>query len=146
MERAKRLSRGFTLIELLIVIAIITALAGIVSVASNAILKHSRETAALAHVQTLMKAQTQFYSVKRRYAASLTELGPDKSKLIPEHLVSGKLGGYLFELSGTEDGFTVKSNPERHGKTGDVSYYADDTLVIRCNEHRAADQESSPLK
>jgi prepilin-type N-terminal cleavage/methylation domain-containing protein len=137
--------RGFSLIELLIVIAIITALAGIVSVGANSILKRSRETAALAHVQTLQKAQTQFYSVKRRYASNLKELCD--SKLIPEHLASGKLGGYLFDLTGNEDDFTIQANPERHGKTGDNSYYTDGSLVIRYTDQTTpADRESPPVK
>jgi len=135
---------GFSLIELLIVIAIMTALAGIVAVGSNTILKRSRETAALAHVQTLQKAQAQFYSTKRRYASNFKEL--ENAKLIPEHLASGKLGGYLFELVRSEEEFTIKANPERHCKTGDYSYYADDSLVIRSNEQKAADQESAAIK
>jgi len=135
---------GFSLIELLIVMAIVGPLAVIVSVGWNTLLKRSRETAALAHVHTLQKAQTQFYSTKRRYASSLKEL--ENAKLIPEHLASGKLGGYLFEIVGSEEKFTIKANPERHGKTGDYSYYTDDSLVIRSNEQRVADQESAAIK
>jgi prepilin-type N-terminal cleavage/methylation domain-containing protein len=146
MAQASRFRRGFSLIELLIVIAIVTTLVAIASVSANAILKHSRETAALAHVQTLIKAQTQFYSVKRRYAGALQDLGPDTANLIPEHLASGQLGGYRFEVSGDEDSFTIKANPERKGKTGDSSYFSDDSLVIRHNEQTVADHESPPVK
>ena len=60
--------RGFTLIELLIVMAIIGALMAIVTVSANTIYAHSRATAALAHVVTLQKAQTQFYAINRRFA------------------------------------------------------------------------------
>ena len=138
--------RGFSLIELLIVIAIISLLAGITSVSANAILKHSRETAALANVHTLVKAEMQFYSIKRRYAGSLQDLGPTAANLIDERIASGKLGGYLFEVSGDEDSFTVKADPERRGKTGDSSYFSDDSLVIRHNEQTVADRESPPVK
>jgi prepilin-type N-terminal cleavage/methylation domain-containing protein len=133
---------GFSLIELMIVIAIISALAAIVTVSSNAILKQSRETAALAQVQTSQKAQTQHYSMKRRHAGSLKDLGD----LIPAHLASGKLGGYLYEMTGSEDGFVIHADPERRGRTGDTSFYSDDTLVIRRNGQAVADRESPPVQ
>jgi prepilin-type N-terminal cleavage/methylation domain-containing protein len=145
-QASRHRRRGFSLIELLIVIAIITAIVTIASVSANSILKHARETAALAHVQTLIKAQTQFYSVKRRYAAALQELSPSGASLIPDHLASGKLGGYLFATSGTEESFTVNADPERRGKSGDSSYFVDDSLVIRHNEQMVADRESPPVQ
>jgi prepilin-type N-terminal cleavage/methylation domain-containing protein len=146
MERTGRIRRGFSLIELLIVIAIITAIVAIASVSATAILKHARETAPLAHVQTWMKAQTQFYAVKRRYAATLQDLGPTGASLIPDHLASGKLPGYLFEISGIEEGFTINANPERRGKSGDSSYFGDDSMVIRHNEETVADRDSPAIR
>ncbi|HEY3742267.1 MAG TPA: prepilin-type N-terminal cleavage/methylation domain-containing protein [Bryobacteraceae bacterium] len=138
--------RGFSLIELLIVIAIISAIVAIASVSYNTVLKHARETAALAHVQTLIKAETQYYAMNRKYAASLQELSPAGANLIPDHLASGKLGGYLFEISGNADTFSISANPERHGKSGDSSYFTDDSLVIRHNEQTAADRSSPAIQ
>ena len=136
--------RGFSLIELLIVIAIMATLAAIVTVAAKSVLKTTRETAALAHVQTIQKAQTQFYSMKRRFATTLKELGD--TSVIPEHLASGNLGGYIFEVAGSDDGFTVKANPERLGQSGDNSYFTDDSLVIRSNDRVPADRQSPPVR
>ena len=148
MAQATRIRRpgGFSLIELLIVIAIISTIAVIVSVSSSAILKHARETAALAHVQTLVKAQTQFYSMRRRYAATLEDLSPTGANLIPEHLAAGTLGGYRFQVTGAENGFTVNADPERRDKSGDSSYFSDDSLVTRHNEQTVATRESPPVK
>jgi prepilin-type N-terminal cleavage/methylation domain-containing protein len=142
----KQKLRGFSLIELLIVIAIISALAALVAVSAKTILKNTRETAALAHVQTLQKAQTQFYSMRRRFAASLTELGPSKAKLIADHLAAGTLGGYVFTVTGNEEAFTVKARPERPGQSGDISYFVDESAVIRSSAEGEANQDSPPFK
>ena len=117
----------------------------IVSVSANGIYRHSRETAALAHVRTLQNAQTQFYSIKRRFAPSLKDLGPASAKLIPEHLAAGTLGGYHFEVSGAEETFRILATPEPVGKGG-ASYYSDDSLVIRQNDQGPADGSSPPVK
>ena len=142
MERTSK--RGFSLIELLIVMAIVTALTAMVSVTATTIFKHGRETAALGHIRALQNAQTQFYSVKRRFAPTLKDLST--AKLIPEHLAAGTLGGYTFELTGVEEAFTVKASPERQGKSGDSNYFTDDSLVIRQNDQRPADADSPPVK
>ena len=84
--------------------------------------------------------------MKRRFATTLKDLGPTAANLIPEHLAAGALGGYVFEVAGTEDGFVIKANPERRGKSGNTSYDTDDSLVIRYNDQTNADRDSPPVK
>ncbi len=80
-----RKQHGFSLIELLIVIAIITALAGTVTVSAKGILKNSRETAAFAHVQTRQEGENPVPLDSAPLCSALQDL----SAFLPEQLASG---------------------------------------------------------
>ena len=63
-KRSKKLcanNRGFTLVELLIVIAIITILAGIVLVGTNAAREKAKQAKASAEVRSLRQAADQLF-------------------------------------------------------------------------------------
>jgi hypothetical protein len=102
---------------------------------------NGRETAAISEIQTIHKAQLQYYSNYGRYAKTLSELGPPVSgaagpagaDLIPKVLAEGHKSGYIFTVSGTQTGYSVNANPEVFGNTGGKTYYSDQTLSIHSN-------------
>src|SRR5207253_2929273 len=137
----RRRRRGFSLIELLIVIAIIMVIAAIAAPKYNQMLMNGRETAAITEIQTIHKAQLQYYSQYQRYANTLAELGPPASgaegpaaaDLIPKILADGKKSGYVYTLARTPTGYTVNAVPESFGSSGRRTFFSDQTLVIRAN-------------
>lgn len=128
----------------MVVIAIIMILSTIAGVAYSESQLRAREVAAIQHLQTFEKAQAQYYGVYRRYAASFGEL--EKAVLIPEHLATGKLGGYLFELRADTDSYVVSGRPTLFGKSGRRSFRVDEALVIRqTEEDREAAAKDPPI-
>lgn len=104
----------------------------------------ARESAAIQHVQTIQKTQAQFYSTNRRYAASLQEL--EAAGLIPDHLASGTLGGYRFDIRTDTDSYELQARPERFRKSGRRSFCTSEALVIRqTEEDRGASTKDAPI-
>jgi type IV pilus assembly protein PilA len=144
MKRPHNKRSGFTIIELLVVVAITMTLAAIATVGYKEVQLRARETAAIQHVQTLLKAQTQYYAVYRRYAPQIAELGTEG--LIPEHLAAGSLGGYVFELEAQETTFRVQARPNPFETSGKRSFFTDETLVVRqTKENRPAARNDPPV-
>ena len=147
-----RLRRGFSLIELLIVIAIILVIAMIAVPKANQLLMSGRETAAISEVQTIHKAQLQYYSQFGRYAKTLAELGPPLSgaagpagaDLIPKVLADGKKSGFIFTVAGTSTGYSVNANPESFGSSGNKTFFSDQTLSIHSNNTAEPATVNSP--
>lgn len=136
--------RGYSMLELLVVVAIMMTLAAVATISYKESQLRARETAAIQHIQTLQKAQTQYYAVYRRYAVQIADLGTDG--LIPEHLASGTLGGYQFVIDGDEGTFRVHARPKPFETAGKRSFYTDETLVIRqTNQNREALRNDPPF-
>ena len=133
--------RGFSLIELLIVIAIILTIVAIAVPQANKLMMNAHETAAIGEIQTLHKAQVQYYSQFGRYAQSLAELGPPASgaagpsaaELIPKVLADGKKSGYIFTVAGGTGGYTISAVPEQWNTTGRRTFFSDQSLQIHQN-------------
>jgi hypothetical protein len=87
----------------------------------------AQEAAAIHRISTIHVAETQYYSMNNKYAASLGDL----QDLLPQGLSQGKDGGYIFTVTAKADGYTVTAIPEIVGGTGKRSFYSDQTLVIR---------------
>jgi type IV pilus assembly protein PilA len=137
----RRQRRGFSLSELLIVIAIILIIITMAGPAYNRVMMHARDTAALNGIKTIHQVETQYYSQYGRYATSLAELGPPASGapspaaagLIGNDLALGVNKGYKFSVTGTQGGYQVTAVPETYGKSGSMSLYSDETMVVRVN-------------
>ena len=148
----KRSRRGFSLVELLIVIAIILIIAAIAVPKLTKTRMFAQEMAAIRAVITLHTAQTQYYSQFGKYATTLTELapptsgtaGPQSADLIPADLATGKKGGYMFTLTGTQGGYQINANPEAFGNSGSRTLFSDQSQVIRENYTQEPATPQSP--
>ena len=79
----------------------------------------------------LLKVAEESYRVKlqhQRYG-TLEEL--HNAGLIDAELSSGTKAGYSFELAPSERSFKVTAVPIQYGRTGDWSFYVDESGVIR---------------
>lgn len=81
---------------------------------------------ALSSIRALQAAQSQFHSQFGRYAASIDEL---KAAGMPLGLPPAS--GYRLALTSAANGYVIHAEPLRYGDTGDRSFYADQTMVIR---------------
>jgi type IV pilus assembly protein PilA len=150
--QTNRSRRGFSLIELLIVIAIILILATIAVPKVSQQLMAARETAAIQEIKTIHQAETQYYSTYGKYADSLLALGPPASgaagpaaaDLIPKSLADGKIGGFVFTVTGSPTGYSVNANPEAFGSSGHKTFFSDQTLAIRQNFTQEPANANSP--
>ena len=136
-----RSARGFTLIELMIVIAIIAIIAAIAIPNLLESRKASNEASAIQTMRSIASAQVLYrdrdYNKNGRndYADGSNDL----LGLLPGAVVSnGKpYNGYQFGLLGTSEGVDTNFEwaaicaPERFGKSGDRSFFTDETGVIR---------------
>ena len=140
-EKRRWARRGFTLMELLIVIAIILIILAVALPKMDKARMNAAEMAAIRQVGTIHTAQTQYYSQYGKYATTLPELGPPSSgqagpsaaDLIPNDLAQGKKSGFVFLMQGTPGGYTINANPETFGGTGRLTFFSDQSLVIRQN-------------
>ena len=69
-----------------------------------------------------------------------------EEKLIPKERLEGS--GYKFELNVSADGFEISAVPVEYGKTGKLSYFIDQTHVLRGADHggAAANASDPPIK
>jgi hypothetical protein len=94
----------------------------------------------------LLRVAEESYRVKlehHRYG-TLEELY--KAGLIDGELGAGTKAGYRFELAALETSFKVTATPIQYGKTGDRSFYLDESGVIRGQtSNREANAHDSPI-
>ncbi len=147
-----RRTAGFSLIELLVVVAIIMIIMGMAIPSFQAARKLALETAAMKAISTIHVAQAQYQSQYGRFAATMVELGPpvtgspsaSSAKLIGSDLASGEKGGYKYNLVASDFGYSIHANPIAFNKTGDHTYFSDESLVIRQNSTSEPATETSP--
>jgi len=147
-----RRAKGFSLIELLVVVAIIMIIMGMSIPKLLTAKKMTFEAGAIKAISTIHVAQAQYQSQYGRFAATMAELGPpvkgkpsaSSAGLIGADLASGEKGGYKYNLVANDSGYTIHANPTAFGKTGDHTYFSDESLVIRLNAGAEPATDDSP--
>lgn len=155
-KTVKKAQKGFTLIELLIVIAVIAILAAIAIPNLLSSRKAANESSAISSVRTLVSAQETYRSRYGTYSTTIAKLGSpasgnptaDNAGLIDPVLAGGAKSGYTLATAGTGTGYTITAVPTTVGTTGDRSFFADQTGVLRANAAGAAPtlENTSPIQ
>lgn len=94
----------------------------------------------------LLRVAEESYRVKLEHHkyGTLEEL--HNAGLIDAELASGTKDGYRFELAPLETTFKLTANPIQYGKTGDWSFYLDESGVIRGQtSNREANAHDPPI-
>lgn len=136
-KTVKKAQKGFTLIELLIVIAVIAILAAIAIPNLLSSRKAANESSAISSVRTVVSAQETYRSRYGTYATEIGHLGSGASiaatsaGLIDPVLAGGTKSGYTIATAGTATTYTITAVPTTVGTTGDRSFFADQTGVLR---------------
>jgi prepilin-type N-terminal cleavage/methylation domain-containing protein len=147
-----RKNSGFTLIELMIVIAIIAIIAAIAIPNLIEARKGSNEAAAIGALRTLCTAQSEFREQDKDknsvldYATALTQLA--NTNLIDSVLGAGTKQGYVFTLPTSPDSryqWSCQAVPANPGKSGDRSFFVDESGVIRFSTTTTVDSTSTPI-
>ncbi len=133
---------GFTLIELMIVIAIIAIIAAIAIPNLIEARKNGNESAAIGALRTVVSAQAMFREGDKDGDGLDYGTRTDLStyKLIDPVLGSGTKQGYLFSTMGSSTAYTwsCTADPVTRGKSGDRSFFVDESGVIRFNSTTTA--------
>lgn len=139
----RKSENGFSLIELLIVIAIILIIITVALPQMSKMRMNANEMRAIAEVQTLQKAETQYNSQFGKTATSIAELGPpatagaaegpNNAGLIPANLASGSDSAYNFNLVESPTGYAITAVPKTFNSTGRRTFYSDQTMAIHQN-------------
>jgi type IV pilus assembly protein PilA len=170
MSNSRR-ERGFSLIELLIVVAIILIIMGIAIPNLMKSRMTANQAAAVGALKTINAAAVTYSATYGNgYPPSLAALGPppgggssstcDNSNLIDSLLASGRRNGYVFTYTGVNplpspapncsspgfNAYSVEASPELRGKTGEVSYFTDQSGVVHFNATQPATANDPPLQ
>lgn len=84
-------------------------------------------------LQEILGAQLVYFKAKQRYTAldELIKLGG-----VAAQLTNGTANGYRFAIAPSQDGqsFSLTAVPIKYGRTGRLSFYADQTNLIRAED------------
>ncbi len=135
-----RHKKSFTLVEIMVVVAIIALLAGL----SISMMLRNRisanETVAIASCKTIVSACQSYYagSVPHQYPDNLAALGtagPAGPAYIDFSLASGTKSGYVYTYQRvTPVSFVLNADPQVRTRTGNRSFYTDETGRITARE------------
>jgi hypothetical protein len=105
-------------------------------------------------ITTIHTAEVQYDSTYGHFAASLQELGSPASGsdtasaagLIEHDLASGDQGGYKYTLLGTPAGYAISAVPEQYGRTGNRTYFSDQSMGIHVHNGPEPATVGDPLQ
>lgn len=91
----------------------------------------TKEREAIGTLWTIANAERQYKEKNKSGYASLEELMT--AELLPKEMLNSK--SYKFEIEITADGYAITAVPVEYGKSGKMSYFMDQTGVIRGADH-----------
>ena len=153
LDLKRRRKGGFSLIELLIVIAIILIILAVALPKLTSARRYAQEMAAVKAITTIHTAETQYYSQYGGYATTLTQLGPPASgtpgpagaELIDRDLATGEKGGFHFQLTQSQTGYSLLVNPTAFGTSGTHTYFSDQSMSIHQHNGQEPATANDPL-
>jgi len=138
--------KGFTLVEIMIVVAVIALLAAFAIPNFLRARVSANETAAQSSLRTVHTAVESYKSVGTSYPSDLSILSSSTPPYIDSVLGAGSKQGYSFVLTGLANTFTATARPQTFGRTGERSFYVDESAVIRyTHENRDPTSADSPI-
>ncbi len=133
-------SEGFTLIELMITVAIIAILIVIAIPSLQSARKSANETSAIAYLKMIT-------GVNMRYRMRFGAYPGDENDLINVGMLDPDQSptGYVVNFSSALNSWSLRTDPELPGTSGDRYFYTDDSGVIRFSLSGTADSSSEPI-
>ena len=94
--------------------------------------REARQFAAIRAIRTIRIVQGRFLADHGRYAGSLPELVD--AQMIGANLSQGPSHGYRFTLTGTQNGYVIRAEPENRDPRIGLTYCSDETgaLIPNC--------------
>ena len=126
--------KGFTLVEIMIVVAIIALLAAIAIPNLLRARLNANEGAAIGNMHTVVTAMGSYQANQSppKFPTNLALLGSVDPPYIDTVLAGGNKQGYGYTYTRVSDyAYTIVAAPATPGKTGNRSFFADESWVIR---------------
>jgi hypothetical protein len=92
----------------------------------------------LSEIKQIHRDQVDFYARHGRYATSLEELSPEMAR--------SQRFAYRLTVEGRGNSYIIHAEPVRPPGTDRLTFYSDETMVIRKSRRELATADSEPLK
>ncbi len=143
LTKSKQKAQGFTMIELMITLIIVAVILGLGIPSYQSSVRKSKRTEAKAALLELMARQEQYFSEKRAYANTLSDLRWGGSTSLDGNTNEGA-GNYTVEISfDTDTGVSSLTAEARGGQAKDsIEIFGLDSVGRKWHKPKDGDQET----